>query len=484
MSLIRRTGLARSPRPRRARGMRTLATAMLAGMAALFLVANASTSIHPAWGFVRAFAEAALVGGLADWFAVTALFRHPLGLPIPHTAIIPRNKDRIGDTLAQFLRTISSRPRWSRGGCAGVDVAGAVGRFLARPPGGEGRLREGGSRLLADMLEALDQERLGGMVKSGVVAAARSGSRSRLCSARRSRRRSPTSATCRSLDSHRHLGRPHARRERGHDPRHGPPARRLDPAAGRARREARRRDHRWPAAAQHRHGGRSRTIRCAPRPRKGSPRFARDLQHDPETRRRSRLEERDRSTTRRSATGSAGSGRRAAPACSRARATRKRRWPAGSARRCGNWARRCSRSAAQRRRSTSSRAAPRSAWSPRYGDGIVTLVSETIRGWDARTITGRLENAVGRDLQYIRINGTLVGGLVGLLIHAAEMWTCATPCPSPVIPGKAGSQRGKGAGLCSPPDPGFAGMTKLVLPAPRPPRYPPPTAWSFSSSRS
>jgi uncharacterized membrane-anchored protein YjiN (DUF445 family) len=56
-----------------------------------------------------------------------------------------------------------------------------------------------------------------------------------------------------------------------------------------------------------------------------------------------------------------------------------------------------------------------------YGSGIVKLVSETVRGWDARTITGRLENAVGRDLQYIRINGTLVGGLVGLVIHTVEV---------------------------------------------------------------
>jgi uncharacterized membrane-anchored protein YjiN (DUF445 family) len=56
-----------------------------------------------------------------------------------------------------------------------------------------------------------------------------------------------------------------------------------------------------------------------------------------------------------------------------------------------------------------------------YGDGIVRLVSETVRGWDAKTITGRLENAVGRDLQYIRINGTLVGGLVGLVIHAVDV---------------------------------------------------------------
>ena len=58
----------------------------------------------------------------------------------------------------------------------------------------------------------------------------------------------------------------------------------------------------------------------------------------------------------------------------------------------------------------------------RYGDQIVRLVSETVRRWDAQTITGRVENAVGRDLQYIRINGTLVGGLVGLLIHTTVVW--------------------------------------------------------------
>lgn len=54
----------------------------------------------------------------------------------------------------------------------------------------------------------------------------------------------------------------------------------------------------------------------------------------------------------------------------------------------------------------------------RYGDQIVQLVSETVRRWDATTLTGRVENAVGRDLQFIRINGTLVGGLVGLTLHA------------------------------------------------------------------
>jgi uncharacterized membrane-anchored protein YjiN (DUF445 family) len=56
-----------------------------------------------------------------------------------------------------------------------------------------------------------------------------------------------------------------------------------------------------------------------------------------------------------------------------------------------------------------------------YGDGIVKLVSETVRGWDAGKITDRIEGAVGRDLQYIRINGTLVGGLVGLLLHSVDV---------------------------------------------------------------
>src|SRR5688500_6135854 len=144
---------------RGARGMRVLATAMLAGMAALFIAANGLAEVHPAWGFVRAFAEAAMVGGIADWFAVTALFRHPLGLPIPHTAIIPRNKDRIGNTLASFLRDNFLIPRVVARRMRNVDIAGAIGRFLANPPP-EGPLRQGGSRPIADPPDALAPDRL------------------------------------------------------------------------------------------------------------------------------------------------------------------------------------------------------------------------------------------------------------------------------------------------------------------------------------
>jgi len=83
--------------------MKSIALALLAAAALLYALASLLHSQHPAWDYVGAFAEAAMVGAVADWFAVVALFRHPLGLPIPHTAIIPSNKNRIGENLATFI---------------------------------------------------------------------------------------------------------------------------------------------------------------------------------------------------------------------------------------------------------------------------------------------------------------------------------------------------------------------------------------------
>ena len=85
------------------RRVKMLATLVLAGTLALFVIAKALLHLHPAFGFVAAFAEAATVGGLADWYAVVALFRRPLGLPIPHTAIIQSNQQRIADKLGEFI---------------------------------------------------------------------------------------------------------------------------------------------------------------------------------------------------------------------------------------------------------------------------------------------------------------------------------------------------------------------------------------------
>src|ERR1700694_3573882 len=85
------------------RRVKALATLVLACTLALFVTAKALVPVHPAFGFIAAFAEAATIGGLADWYAVVALFRRPLGLPIPHTAIIQSNQYRIADKLGEFI---------------------------------------------------------------------------------------------------------------------------------------------------------------------------------------------------------------------------------------------------------------------------------------------------------------------------------------------------------------------------------------------
>src|SRR6202521_2993946 len=85
------------------RRVKALATLVLAATLGLFVTAKLLLNVHPAFGFVAAFAEAATIGGLADWYAVVALFKRPLGLPIPHTAIIQSNQHRIADKLGEFI---------------------------------------------------------------------------------------------------------------------------------------------------------------------------------------------------------------------------------------------------------------------------------------------------------------------------------------------------------------------------------------------
>ena len=106
MSMTLSAGAALGADPARARLLvvtKRRATGLLGVMAAAFVATVLLGEDRGVLGFVRAGAEASLVGGLADWFAVTALFRHPLGIPIPHTAVIPERKDQFGETLARFV---------------------------------------------------------------------------------------------------------------------------------------------------------------------------------------------------------------------------------------------------------------------------------------------------------------------------------------------------------------------------------------------
>ncbi|MGJ7554506.1 DUF445 domain-containing protein [Variovorax sp. RB3P1] len=139
--------------------MKRVALGLLCGAALLYAVASVLHAQHPAWGYVAAFAEAAMVGAIADWFAVVALFRHPLGLKIPHTAIIPSNKDRIGAKLAGFICDNFLSTAQVLGKVRQFDAAGRIADWLARPASGE-KLGEWGMAAARYGLTAFDDERV------------------------------------------------------------------------------------------------------------------------------------------------------------------------------------------------------------------------------------------------------------------------------------------------------------------------------------
>ena len=398
--------------------MKVAATGLLVVMAAVFVVARALESAHPTAAWVKAFAEAAMVGGLADWFAVTALFRHPLGLPIPHTAIIPRNKDRIGEALATFLKenfliapVVARRMRH-------IDLAGAAGRFLQAPAGQETRIRRGASRLIADLAESLDDERLGGLVKGAV------------------------SSRLKAMEVAPLLG--HALASAINEDRHVPM---LEAAI---RWMARALEANEPLIRDMVHskanwilklagidsriadavvdGLRKLTVEMGTDPahpvrlkvEQALADLANDLQHKPETRERVEAMKDELLANK-----SVGLWLDTLWQKGRAALIKAARNPdAAMAGKLGDVLQSMGASLEhdpQMRRAINQFARRAVAgMAASYGSSIVKLVSETVRGWDARTVTARLEGAVGRDLQYIRINGTLVGGLVGLILHALD----------------------------------------------------------------
>lgn len=402
--------------PDRARRMRIAATMLLVGMAGVFLLAHNMLGLHPAWGYVHAFAEAAMVGGLADWFAVTALFRHPLGIPIPHTAIIPQNKDRIADTMAEFLRSnfltsvvVARRMR-------DMNVARATGDFLVkRGDTTEGRLRAGAVQLFVELLESLDPDRLGLQVKAGLARQAEKLDVSPLlgrmleAAIADNRHRPLMDSMIRwaglTLEDNEEMVRTMVQ-ERANS------IIRWAGLDGRLANSVLDGLYRLLAEilVDPDHPLRSKV-------QQGLEKLAYDLQHDPATRAKVERMKNDLLDN-----------------------------PAVSDWWMGVWER-LRRSLIDNIRNPNkamggeighslaelgatlqqdptlqlqvNRFARRTLVGVvnRYGEQIVGLVSHTVKSWDASTVTGRIESAVGRDLQFIRINGTLVGGLVGVTIH-------------------------------------------------------------------
>jgi uncharacterized membrane-anchored protein YjiN (DUF445 family) len=137
------------------RRMKVFATGLLVAVTVLFFAFRWVEETHEWAGFPRAFFEAAMVGALADWFAVTALFRYPLGLPIPHTAIIPRRKDQIGRSLGEFVQNNFLTQEVLHERLAGAHIGARFGQWLA-DEGNARRAGEGVADALRGTLEVLD----------------------------------------------------------------------------------------------------------------------------------------------------------------------------------------------------------------------------------------------------------------------------------------------------------------------------------------
>ena len=411
----------RAPAVDLARRMRRTATGLLVLMAGVFVAVLQLDNGHPAWGYVIAVAEAAMVGGLADWFAVTALFRHPLGIPIPHTAIIPEKKDRIADTMAGFLRDNFLTPGVVARRMQGLNLARAAGEFLLQPPKeGRGRIGGGATSLLAEMLEALDPERLGNQVKAGLVRQAERIEVAPLiggaltAAIAENRHRPLLDSLIRwagiTLEKNEELVRTmiQARanallRWTGLDEKLANSV--LDGLYRMLAEVLVDPDHQLRKTVE-----------------EGLAKLADDLANDPDT--REKVEAAKREILANPAVGDWWTG-----------VWEKLRTSLIDMARNPDAALSGQLGGAMAELGRALHEDPALQWqvnrfarrtavgvATRYGDQIVQLVSETVRRWDAKTLTDRLENAVGRDLQFIRINGTLVGGLVGIAIHALSQW--------------------------------------------------------------
>jgi len=141
------------------RRTKTIAAAALCLCVGIFVTARIFEAQWPWLSFVAAFAEAAVIGGIADWYAVVALFRRPLGLPIPHTAIIPRNQTRIADNLGRFIETNFLSPEPVREKLKEVDFAALVADWLSAPERADG-LSRFVARLVPQTLSAIEQSGL------------------------------------------------------------------------------------------------------------------------------------------------------------------------------------------------------------------------------------------------------------------------------------------------------------------------------------
>ncbi|PPK98627.1 uncharacterized membrane-anchored protein YjiN (DUF445 family) [Kineococcus xinjiangensis] len=393
------------------RRMRVVAGSLLVLAAVVYAL---TIGTDGALGYVNAAAEAAMVGAVADWFAVTALFRRPFGLPIPHTGLIPRKKDALGQSLEEFVSSNFLAEEVVRDKVARAEVTRRLAEWLVRPGSAERAVEEAavvvgsGLKLLKDdevaiLLDQVVLQRLAdepwspaaGRLLAQVVADGTHHPVVDVCLREAQRWLDRNEHTVMALVMER-------------APSWTPGW--LDERIGR-------RVHgealRWvtDALADQHHSGRKAIDDLLAR-------FARDLQHDATTRARA-LEFQRRLLThpdvRDTLAGLWGTVRRllteavADPGSElRLRAVKALR----------DLAQRLLDDDALRGRIDGHVVDAAGHLVRRFAPELATVISDTVARWDGADAARRIELHVGRDLQFIRINGTVVGGLVGVLIHA------------------------------------------------------------------
>jgi uncharacterized membrane-anchored protein YjiN (DUF445 family) len=394
--------------------MQRLATALLIVMLAVLILANVFFSVHPSVGYIRAFAEAAVVGALADWFAITALFRQPLGLPIPHTAIIPRNKDRIGASLGRFVESNFASPEVVAAKLASVDLSGKLATWLSEQ-GRTDLFADYVTRLIPELLDSMDERHvqrfvsagmlekaaridLGPLLGEAVVMLTAEKRHQRLLDkllreadeyvtaneARiRQRVRENTAWFWQRLSMDEKVGESvvaalrEVVAEIARDPEH-PLRLRLDAAIAKLASD----------------------LATSPEYREQIAAHARKLLEHPALRDYAAGVWRDIRNGMREDIDSEESAIRAWMRSVMGSGTHTVLQNPDLRERLNNWMRDVLVEAVQS-----------------HQRDVGRLIADTVREWDTQTVTRRIERQVGEDLQYIRINGTLIGGLVGLTIY-------------------------------------------------------------------